>query len=222
MQELGDEFDLVVSDKTGAFPGDRGLGERLGFIYRQSAVKRMEMASDITYDKSKLIDSIVNNYEQFTSDMEAYRRKLAEYEAGKRSKSDIKLQMFLSFIRQPFCVAFRIDGHPGTTPYELMAINAHLLFGNGIQDRRQEFNALLEWIMNRLGENSKAYYPDFVLLGDLNLDYNNPATDRERIEKQIKSLNDGLQGTNVNFPFLDPHQGRTEVFPDERAVDGNI
>ena len=94
-----------------------------------------------------------------------------------------------------------------------MAVNAHLYFGNYVDDRRQEFNALVEWIMSRLKANSRAYYPNFILLGDLNLDYDNPVTDRKRIEQQIKSLNGELgDGPNVNFPFLDPHTSRTEVF----------
>ena len=110
-------------------------------------------------------------------------------------------------------MAFRIAGHPGTEPYEFMAVNAHLYFGNYIDDRRQEFNALVDWIMNRLKKNTRAYYPNFILLGDLNLDYDNPERDRQRIEERLKSLNSELgDGPNVNFPFLDPHAPRTEVF----------
>ena len=66
-----------------------------------------------------------------------------------------------------------------------MAVNAHLYFGNYIDDRRQEFNALVDWIMSRFRTQSHAYYPNFMLLGDLNLDYDNPARDRERIEERI-------------------------------------
>ena len=127
-------------------------------------------------------------------------------------KPRLKLSVFLSFIRQPFCVAFRIPGHPGTRPYEFMAVNAHLYFGNYIDDRRQEFNALVDWIMSRFRTQSHAYYPNFMLLGDLNLDYDNPARDRGRIEERIKSLNGELDGANVNFPFLDAHPEREEVF----------
>ena len=66
--------------------------------------------------------------------------------------------------------------------------------------------------MSRLEANSRAYYPNFVLLGDLNLDYDNPDRDRARIEEQIKSLNGELDGANVNFPFLDVHPGRQDIF----------
>ena len=133
MSLLGPDFSLVVSDQTGVFPGEPGVGERLGFIYRWKVVERMEVASDVTYDRSKVIDSIADNYEAFVSDMEPYARRLADYEAGRRkTRPRLRLRVFLSFIRQPFCVAFRIAGHPGTQPYEFMAINAHLYFGNYI------------------------------------------------------------------------------------------
>ena len=39
MSLLGPEFSMVVSDLTGVFPGEPGLGERLGFIYRCDATK---------------------------------------------------------------------------------------------------------------------------------------------------------------------------------------
>ena len=213
MSLLGPEFGMVVSDQTGVFPGEPGVGERLGFIYRWNAVDRMEVASDVTYDRSKVIDSIASDYDAFLKAMTPYARRLADYEAGKRKrKPRLNLPVFLSFIRQPFCVAFRIAGHPGTQPYEFMGVNAHLYFGNYITDRRQEFNALINWLMSRLKANSNAYYPNFILFGDLNLDYDNPSRDRARIEERIKSLNTDLDGANVNFPFLDVHPGRQDIF----------
>ena len=213
MSLLGPEFSLVVSDLTGVFPGEPGLGERLGFIYRWNTVERTEVASDVTYDRTKVIDSIASNYETFVGNIEPYAKRLADYYSGRRkTKPRLDLRVFLSFIRQPFCVAFRVAGHPGTRPYEFMAVNAHLYFGNYINDRRQEFNALVNWIMSRFMTGSHAYYPNFILMGDLNLDYDNPIRDRARIEQKIKSLNGELDGANVNFPFLDLHPNRQEVF----------
>ena len=213
MSLLGPEFSMVVSDQTGVFPGEPGVGERMGFIYRWNTVERMEVASDVTYDRSKVIDSIASDYETFTKIMTPYAKGLADYEAGRRRrKPRLNLPVFLSFIRQPFCVAFRVAGHPGTRPYEIMAVNAHLYFGNYISDRRQEFNALADWLMSRLKTNSRAYYPNFILFGDLNLDYDDPARDRKRIEDRIKSFNSELEGANVNFPFLDVHPGRDDIF----------
>ena len=45
MSLLGPEFSMVVSDQTGVFPGEPGVGERLGFIYRWNTVERMEVGS---------------------------------------------------------------------------------------------------------------------------------------------------------------------------------
>ena len=83
MSLLGPEFSMVVSDQTGVFPGEPGLGERLGFIYRWNTVERMEVASDVTYDRTKVIDSIAGNYEAFVDDLGPYSKRLADYRIGK-------------------------------------------------------------------------------------------------------------------------------------------
>ena len=220
MELLGPDFGLIVSDKTGAFPGDPGLGERLAFVYNRLAVRRTEIATDITYDRSKLLATIAAHNEEVHEAMRPaaeYERKLAAWKAGERRRKPkrpkVRLPVFLSFIRAPFCVSFEVFGHPGTTPYRFMAVNAHLYFGNFIDDRRQEFEALMSWLVSRANEQDKSYYPDFILLGDLNLDYDRPKSDRERVEKQMKTFDgDSVAGVNVNFPFLDPHPGRRDVF----------
>ncbi len=220
MEYLGPEFGMVVSDKTGVFPGASGLGERLGFVFRWSIVERGEVISDITYDRTKVIEIMAENYQAIHDVMQPYSNKYLEYRAGTRSKPrNIKLPAFLSFIRQPYCVSFKIKGLPGTQPYEFMAVNAHLFFGDYMSDRRQEFHALMQWIIERVKNNDKAYYPNFVLLGDLNLDFNNPVSDRIAVERSMKSYDkDGNDETditkhiNVNFPFLDTHPDQRDVF----------
>ena len=214
MSLLGPEFSLIVSDQTGVFPGESGVGERLGFIYRTSVVHRGEVATDITYDRTKVLDTIAENYDVFSAIMGPYAGRLKAYEEGTRStKPRLRMPVFLTFIRQPFSVSFRISGHPGTQPYEFMAVNAHLYFGRYISDRRQEFNALMEWITGRVTADHRAYYPNFILLGDLNLDFDNPNTDRARIEEHLKTFNNASgEEVNVYFPFLDPHPTRQEPF----------
>ncbi|MCZ6790044.1 MAG: endonuclease/exonuclease/phosphatase [Chloroflexi bacterium] len=214
MSLLGPEFSLIVSDQTGVFPGEPGVGERLGFIYRWSVVERMEVVTDISYDRTKVLDTIAHDYAEFSSALEPYASKLKAYEEGRsRRKPRLKLPMFLTFIRQPFCVSFRIAGHPGTQPYQFMAVNAHLYFGQYISDRRQEFDALMEWIIGRVKADHRAYYPNFILLGDLNLDFDAPTTDRDRIERHLKSFNNASgEEVNVYLPFLDAHPKRTKPF----------
>ena len=82
MSLLGPEFSLVVSDLTGVFPGEPGLGERLGFIYRWNTVERMEVSSDVTFDRTKIIDSIAENYEAFVDDLGPYSEEACGLPVG--------------------------------------------------------------------------------------------------------------------------------------------
>ena len=220
MELLGPDFGMIASDKTGAFPGEPGLGERLAFIYNRRAVLRTEIATDITYDRSKLLATITVNSDELSLALHPvaeFEAKLSDWQKSKRGRKPrrprLRLPVFLSFIRAPFCVSFEIPEHSGTQPYRFMVINAHLYFGNFIDDRRQEFNALMDWIVSRVNEQDKAYYPNYILLGDLNLDYDNPQSDRVRVEKQLKTF-DGVteSGVRVNFPFLDVHPAHDSVF----------
>lgn len=213
---IGNDFHVVVSDRTGVFPGERGLGERLGFIYNTAVVKRGDVVSDISFDRTKLIKTIIDNYAILREELLPYLEYLDAHTAwqetmvGEEPKAPkVQIPVFLTFIRQPFCASFELLGHPGTEPYRMMAVNAHLYFGKSVKDRRQEFDALMEWLLGRLKEEDAAYYPNFLLLGDLNLDFDNPERDRERITKHMQSFNAQVRevggGANVYFPFLDPH-----------------
>ena len=82
MALLGPEFSMIVSDQTGVFPGESGLGERLGFIYRWSAVERMEVATDVTFDRTKVLNTIAERYEEFSEVMDPYAPKFQEYLAA--------------------------------------------------------------------------------------------------------------------------------------------
>ncbi len=212
LQELmGEDFGLLVSDKTGAFPGEPGLGERLAFIYNRRVVRRTEIATDISIDRSKVLSTLQAHNDAIHAAIAEYVAK-SEAEGGS-SKVKLRLPTFLSFIRAPFCASFEITGFPGTVPYQLMVVNAHLYYGDFMADRRQEFEALTGWIKARVNENDRSYYPNFLLAGDLNLDFDNPLTDRARIEKAIKHFNGQTpDDVNVNFPFLDPHPGLAEPF----------
>ena len=190
-------FAAVVSDETGAFAGERGLRERLGFLYRWPVVERMEIASDLTYDRTKTLKTLVDNKAALVEALEACDGDAREFHPP----------FFVTFARQPHGVAFRIGG---AEPYELMAVNAHLIYGKPI-DRSREFTALLELLASRLDADDRI---NLILTGDLNLDFNNPKTDRPRVDKQIKDLGAALTGSDahINFPFLDIHKDHDEVF----------
>lgn len=221
MELLGPDFGLVVSDTTGAFPRARGVAERLGFVFNWRAVQRTEIASDISYDRTRVLNTLAGHFDTISPVMKKRKEALDAIEAwerggrrGTKPKAPrTKMPVFLTFIRQPFCVSFRMRGHPRTTPYEVMAINAHLIFGDYIDYRRQEFEALMEWIRARAQQTGGPYYPNFILLGDLNLDFDKPDNDRRRIVKYMKSFNDESgEEVNVNFPFLDKHRGQRRIF----------
>ncbi len=130
MELLGPDFGLVASDMTGVFPGDSGVAERLAFIFKWSTVKRDEIVSDVTYDRSKIVDVLLDKKPELIEAYKKYQVSMKRFNEGKRkTKPNFKLPMFLSFIRQPFCVSFRIVGQPSTEPYKFMAVNAHLIFG---------------------------------------------------------------------------------------------
>lgn len=191
-------FALVVSDETGAFAGERGLRERLGFIYRWNTVERMEVASDLTYDRTKTFKTLVDHKDELIEALEACDGDAREFDPP----------FFVTFARQPHGVAFRtLDAEP----YEFMAVNAHLIWGDGGGDRRQEFTALMDLLKSRLADDDSI---NLILMGDLNLDFDNPETDRPRVDMEIKELNAKLTkaGAHINFPFLDPHKDRDDVF----------
>ncbi len=236
---MGDDFGMVVSDTTGAFPNEDGLDERLAFIFNWTVVNRKELVTDVTYDRSKVVEIIAENSEamneavaaakadkKYLKKMKAYEEKLRIFEAegGRKPKEPsplIKMPVFVSFIRTPFGVMFETYGHPGAERYTFMAINAHLYFGDFISDRHQEIDALLDWIMGRVLEGDDNDSLNIVLLGDLNLDYNKPEADRKRIRAKIKQQNKvGGKDVNLYFPFLDPHPKR----PDQQIMgrDGRV
>ena len=215
-RRAGEKYGLVASDITGSFPGDKPPPERLAFLFRWDVVSRTEIASDITYDRSKLLATLYGQRIRFWRSFDLHTSRLAEFEAGKRrSKPSIRLPNFLTFIRQPLCVSFRIQGENGAQPYEFLAVNAHLLYGTK-SEREGEFRALIAWLTGRAERVENLYYKNFILLGDLNLNFEGETSRRRlEIEEFLKSLNKNCLvcgGTAINFPFLDPYPGRTEVF----------
>ena len=213
MNKGNDQFGLVISDATGTFPGESGNPERLGYIFRWSKVQRSEIVSDVTYDRTKVVRNLYENLTAISDSFADFDTKMRSYEAGLRSgKPKIKMPIFLSFIRQPYLVGFRI-GPNAQKPYELMVINAHLLYGDYMSDREQEFEALMEWIVERVKQETKTYFNNFILMGDLNLNFDNPERDRVSVSENMKTFNSNAGNEfDVNFPFIDVHSGENEVY----------
>ena len=60
------------------------------------------------------------------------------------------------------------------------------------------------------------YYKNILFMGDCNLDFDDPETDRPEIDAFLKSLNEeelnGNGSATMNFPFLDVHPGEEEPY----------
>ena len=214
MELLGPDYGLIVSDITGAIPGGQGMTERLGYIFKWSVVKRTQIASDISYDRTEVNNTLVENKDKLFPIYEEHAIKLKKHQdwidAGRpgkdRDKPVLRLPVFVSFIRQPYCVSFEVHGHGDKLPYKFMVVNAHLYFGEVLADRRQEFDALMCWILNRVKMDNRTYYDNFLLMGDLNLIFKRPVKHRKEIEGHLKTFNSSTgKEINVYFPFLDKH-----------------
>ncbi len=224
-RELGDdEFGIVASDITGSYPGE-SAPERLAFLYRRATVQRTEIASDITFDRTRVVDTVYQSRLKFWKSFDDYTEKIAAWRLDAeerkaqgrkpRRKPTLRVPEFLTFIRQPLCTSFRIPSPSGGDPYEFLAVNAHLLYGRYKAERWMEFEALIGWLVDRARQVERIAYPNLMLLGDLNLDFKAADSRREAIDALLKGLNqDQLEDVRaeINFPFLDVHPDREAVF----------
>lgn len=218
-QAIGPGYKLLVSDTTGAAPGSGGLRERLAFLYKSSRIELKELVSDITYDRSIVTTTLrqdINKWQAFFKaiDTENAQRILD----GKKPKSLTKFShpAFLTFIRNPHCAAFAIKGKNGADPIELLAINAHMLFGKSKTERTREFNALMDWLIKRAKSRDRMYFKNMILMADLNMQFDDADNKFSDIVKRLIDLEStflsGQTAARVNFPFLDVHPTQTSLF----------
>ena len=229
---LGDDYGLVVSDVTGGIfnPEDvikckRGNNERLAFLFNWKRIRRTELASDISYDRTDVVGRLFRERAQYSETWEKYHLNVGKWEekceqavaVGKRKpqRPPIELPAFLTFIRQPHCASFEVVPQGGAAPFRFLGVNAHLLYGTNEEERRWEFEALIDWLTIRAKNAAKMYYPNIVLLGDCNLEFEAFDWTREEIEARLKKLNTGAlkskKAAKVNFPLLTPHPTRGEL-----------
>ena len=64
-----------MSDVTGGIAGKRAMVERLAFLFRWDRIERSEVASDITIDRSAVLDTL---YEERADFRGAFERRVAE------------------------------------------------------------------------------------------------------------------------------------------------
>lgn len=216
---LGSDYGMVVSDVTGATPGSSGNSERLGFLFNWKRIQRTALASDITFDRSDIANNLYDHRAQFSKAWTKHTKALHDRETkvkqnkkqGKKSpsKPPIELPRFVTFVRQPHCVSFRIKGRTTARPYEFLVVNAHLLYGTNKDERHWEFLALIEWLTLRAKYAQTLYHPNLLLLGDCNLDFDNVPNMRKDVDAYLKGLNKTVlrskKAAQANFPMLSAH-----------------
>ena len=229
---LGDDYGMVVSDVTGGIfnredviMGKRGNNERLAFLFNWKRIRRTELASDISYDRTDVVGGIFRRRTQYSETWEKHHHDIGEWEekckqaqsAGKRrpAKPPIELPAFLTFIRQPHCASFEVVSKAKDSPPRFLAVNAHLLYGTNRDERRWEFEALIDWLTIRAKNAAKMYYPNIVMLGDCNLEFEKFEWKREDVNARMKKLNKealkSKKAAKVNFPLLTPHPEHGEL-----------
>jgi len=201
------EFGLIVSDINGEVPGETGMAERLAFIYRKHRVRRMDMASDLNIDRSAVMQHFFDNHKAIVKSRKAFDKKMDEFDAGERSTKPVYgVPAFITFIRSPHVTAFEIPAANDEKPISFAAVNAHLIYGKQ-KERDAEFEALIKWLAHRLTDENRMTVDNFILLGDLNLNFDKPQKDRDRIEKRIRLLNKEAFGDaeqrRIYFPLID-------------------
>lgn len=241
LELLGDDYGMASSDITGARPGDTGgMPERLAFLFNWKRIKRTEVASDLTFDRSSVIEGLFDQRTDFADDFgkrehdliewqEKVAKKLQPWIDGGQvwskpstpKKPPFVLQNFVTFIRTPYCVSFRFpaDPAPGVEPVEFLAVSAHLMYGDKSlqkEEREMEFQALVEWMVWRAQQADNMYHPNMILFGDLNLDFREVDERKIVIEEFLVGLNNAFLNepgsARINFPFLDVHPDESEVF----------
>lgn len=218
----GVPWEVVVSDVTGMAPGYDGMAERHAFLYRSDRLKRGDLASDLSFDRSAVLENsddalraLVNKEIEIAGE-EGMWAKISEWLGGQQKLMGAKLKRFVQFIRTPHIVEFVVEGPAGG--YEFYIVNAHLVSGTSKTERELEFFALLEWLLldsqRTVAEGGKT----FLLMADLNLDFkSNVDKRRAAMAEYLTSINEEKEiRAKVNFPFLDgaffTNARRTETF----------
>ena len=114
---------------------------------------------------------------------------------------------FVTFTRTPHVTAFEAPAAGDAKALSFIAVNAHLIYGK-IEERKEEFRALVSWMSWRLKKKNMVA-PNFILLGDLNLDLDDSEADRKTIEDFIGELKEDALGSadskRIYFPFIGKH-----------------
>lgn len=205
----GVPWDVVISDVTGMSPGYKGMAERHAVLYRADRVRRGDLASDLSFDRTAVVENsnralrdLVDREVRKAGEI-GFWAKITQWLGGQQKLVGAKFKTFVQFIRTPHLVEFIVDGPAGA--YEFYVVNAHLVSGKSKTERELEFFALLEWLLLDSRTTVAKEGKTFLLMADLNLDFaSNLDNRRAAFEDYVTSINaEKKLRAKVNFPFLD-------------------
>lgn len=209
LNDAGHNFDVIYSDVTGLVPGYAGMAERFAYIYNRNVVRLGKVASDLSLDRTAVLENISNAYQQAfeaelpKEDDPGFLEKAVKWITDIPRLTSVKFKKFVQFIRSPHLVEFVIEGPNGQ--YRVHCINAHLVSGKNKTERSNEFFALLEWLLLQSPKTVARDGNVVMVLADLNLDFQSNVDKRRKgIAEYVTNLNSTKNLTaKVNFPFLD-------------------
>lgn len=209
LRSHGAPWDIVFSDVTGMAPGYTGMAERHAVLYRSDRVRRGDLASDLSFDRSAVIENSNDALRQLVSleiekaGQDGLWATITQWLGGQQKLMGARLKRFVQFIRTPHVVEFIVDGPDGS--YEFYVVNAHLVSGDSKTERELEFFALLEWLLLDSRTTVAKDNTTYLLMADLNLDFQSNVDKRRRaFADYITSINrEKKLKAKVNFPFLD-------------------
>lgn len=183
-------------------------------------MRRTDIAGTLHVGSGEVIDTILSHWTEFRAAVEPQLAKVREAEAtGRRYRPRLKLPAALSFRRAPFMVSFELGGRNAEAPYRFLAVNCHLEFSQYMSSRWNEPELLMRLLAGESMDrrDSTMVNGNIVVMGDLNLDYNRPETDRPKVDALIgsiaaRSANGAEHSLSVSFPFLETHPDETGVF----------
>jgi endonuclease/exonuclease/phosphatase family metal-dependent hydrolase len=201
---LGPDYDYMITDRA-------GNDERLGYVYNNTRVTRLQLAGELVIlDRERKNITVTYN----------------------RRNTEAK---FTGFNRNPYLVAFK------SGQFEFTLVNVHILFGSGKQGylrRVAEVYNLAYWAHKRVTTKAdRTFDKDIILLGDFNIP---KATTRDRVGKQLMEFGMNLTtygsqvGTNLSgtehydqIAFHPDHTknkftGNAGVFDFDKALFSNI
>ena len=93
---LGSKYGMVASDITGGIAGKRGMVERLAYLFQWERVERTEVASDITIDRSAVLDTL---YEQRVDFLAAFKARVDGLKKW-QTKVNVKLAPWVAAVAE--------------------------------------------------------------------------------------------------------------------------